>query len=285
MPIVTETPQPAPGEAPASAAAANRHHNEPPLEERISMEFREVLLSDNAQFTQRMESAIAAVDRANVTDEETLGKAGDLDTILRKCEQHIADTHKQVKQPYLDGGRACDAEKNRLIEPITKARFALKDRMNGFMAKREAERRAQQEREAAEARAAQAAAQRAEDEARAAEIAAQRAAAQARSEEEIAAAEKRAAELREKAEQVIAAAPLAAAPNKREVVRSDTGTTVSGRQVWQSEVEDYRKAFDAVASNEKVREAIDKAIAQLVKAGMRDIAGVRIWPTIAAVSR
>jgi hypothetical protein len=34
-----------------------------------------------------------------------------------------------------------------------------------------------------------------------------------------------------------------------------------------------------------VREAIDKAVAALVRAGKREIKGVKIWPTAQAVSR
>lgn len=296
MPIVQEQPQPEDKPAVELNPRAVIGANEPPLEERIQMEFREALVSGKADFNLRMESAIAAVDRAVkldgdgkvilvTEDEETLGKAGDLDNVLRACEGHISATHKTVKQPYLDGSRACDAEKNRLIDPITQARYRLKNAMNAYMAKREAERRAAQARAEAEQRAAQEAARRAEDEARQAEIAAARAAAQATSEEEREAAAQAARDAAAKAEEVIAAAPLAATVTRSEPVRSDAGATVSGRKVWQSEVLDYDRAFQAVRTNPKVREAIDKAVAQLVKAGMTEIDGVRTWQAVTAVSR
>ena len=38
----------------------------------------------------------------------------------------------------------------------------------------------------------------------------------------------------------------------------------------------------AVSDNPKVREAIDKAVAGLVRAGKREIEGVRIWPVAKA---
>jgi predicted nucleic acid-binding protein len=105
----------------------------------------------------------------------------------------------------------------------------------------------------------------------------------AASEEERNAAIDRAAEAAREAEEAMAAAALApAAPTRSEPVRSDAGATVSGKQEWRSEVEDYAKAFRAVKDDAKVREAIDAAAARLVRAGKREIPGVRIWPVAKA---
>ena len=308
MPIAQpKTFEPDLGENPASNPRAVMGANEPPLEDRIAMEFRDALLEERPDFVTRMETAIAAVARAIVTnedgklqlvseDEETLGKAGDLDKILRACDGHISDTHKTVKQPYLDGGRAVDAEKNRLVHPITEARSKLRDGMNAFMAKREAARRAEEARIAAEQRAAQERAQAAEAERRRAEQEAIRAAEAieqakrdgdaealeaARLAEQNAAADARAAERRMENE-TFAAAQTATQAGP---VRSDAGATISGKTVWNSAVEDYAKAMRAVKSDPKVKEAIDAAVARLVRAGTREITGVRIWSTIQAISR
>jgi hypothetical protein len=250
------------------------------------MEFREALLSERPDFMVRMEGAVAAVDRAEVVDDETLRNAGDLAKILRACEAYVAEVHKAVKEPHLARSRACDAEKNALTSKITVARSRLADVMNAFMAKREAERRAEEMRRAAEARAAAEAAAKAECEAREAEMAAQRAMAEAANDAEREAAALSAAEAQREAEQRMADAALAAAPvGKAKPVRSDTGSTISGRTVWQSEVEDYVKAMKAVKSDPKVREAIDAAVQRLVKAGQREIPGTRIWSTTQAVAR
>lgn len=288
MPIVQEAPKPDLGENPASNPRAAIGDNMPPVEEQIAMEFREALLTDRPDFIERMESAIAALARVPeaIEDEETLGRAGDLDKILRACEAYVAEVHKAVKEPHLARSRACDAEKNALTSKITVARSRLADVMNAFMAKREAERRAEEMRRAAEARAAAEAAAKAEREAREAEMAAQRAMAEAANDAEREAAALRAAEAQREAEQRMADAALAAAPvGKAEPVRSDTGSTISGRTVWQSEVEDYVKAMKAVKSDPKVREAIDAAVQRLVKAGQREIPGTRIWSTTQAVAR
>lgn len=308
MPIAQpKTLEPDLGENPASNPRAVMGANEPPLEERIAMEFHDALLEERPDFVTRMETAIAAVARAIVTnddgklqlvseDEETLGKAGDLDKILRACDGHISDTHKTVKQPYLDGGRAVDAEKNRLVHPITEARSKLRDGMNAFMAKREAARRAEEARIAAEQRAAQERAQAAEAERRRAEEAAAAAARDAeqakrdgdaealeaaRLAEQNAAADARAAERRMENE-TFAAAQTATQAGP---VRSDAGATISGKTVWNSAVEDYKKAFSAVSDDAKVREAIDAAVARLVRAGKREIKGCRVWSTVQAISR
>lgn len=277
------TPWPETTPAPATP---DRLHNQPPLEERIQMEFREALLTDRPEFLQVCENLLGAVPRVHVEDDETLGKAGNMQKRLRAARDHITAVHKVVKQPYLDGGRAADAEKNRLIDQVEGGMKSVQRVMDAYAAKREAEQRAERERIAAEQRAAAEAAMRAERERQDAEAAAARAMAEATSKREINAAQKRADEAARKAEEAMAQAAYApAAPARTEPVRSDEGATVSGRQVWNSEVTDYLVAYMAVSSNEKVREAIDKAIAGLVRAGTRDIEGVRIWPTTQAIAR
>lgn len=263
MPIMQAPPEPEVAAEPIAGAPAPRHHNEPPLEERIQMEFRDELLGERPDFFRRYDDAIAAVARAEVSDDETLGKAGDLDKILRACQQHIDGTHKAVKQPYLDAGRACDAEKNRLTGPVADGRAALSRKMNAYMAEREAARRAAEAARLAEER-------------KQAELAAQ-----AERERQAALGEDDAHAV--SAVEVVAMA--AAAPKRAEPVRSDAGATVSGKTVWNSEVEDFAKAFKAVKGDEKVRQAIADAVQRLVRAGQREIPGVRIWSTIQAQAR
>ena len=61
--------------------------------------------------------------------------------------------------------------------------------------------------------------------------------------------------------------------------------SVSGQKVWVSQVEDYEVAFIAVANNSKVREAIDTAIKAMVRGGVHEIPGVRIWSDVKASNR
>lgn len=267
-------------------AQTDRHHNEPPVEDRIGMEFREALLADRPDFQQRYDDMLAAKDRVTVDDEDSLGRAGDLIKLYRAAGQHIDQAHTAVKRPYLEAGRAADAEKNRLKEPLSAASAAVNAQMNAFYAKREAEAKAERERVAAEQRAAAERAAAAERDRARAEEEARRAAAEATSEDERKAAEERAAAAAAEAERAMQEASLApSAAAKSEPVRSDAGATVSGKQVWNSQVEDYTKAFHKVKTDPKVREAIDAAVARQVRAGTREITGVRIWPTVQAVAR
>jgi len=93
-------------------------------------------------------------------------------------------------------------------------------------------------------------------------------------------------------EQASTAAPVEVAPPpppapepERQVIRGDYGATVSGQKVWLSQVEDYEVAFIAVANNSKVREAIDTAIKAMVRGGVHEIPGVRIWSDVKASNR
>lgn len=271
-----------PGENPTSAPA-RLGHNKPPLEELIPEEFRAELLRERPEFLTKLDQLVDAAERAKVEDEESLGKCGDLVKAYRACLSHIDKTHKAVKEPHLLAGRLVDAEKNSLVERVQAAKKRVESIGDAFVAKRDAELRAERERIAAEQRAAAekaAAAERERERAEREAIAAQQNAA---NEEERRKAEQRAAEAAAAAEEAMSAAALAPASNGApEPVRSDAGATVSGKQDWQCEVTDYTVAFVAVEDDARVREAIDKAVARLVRAGKRQIEGVRIWPVAKA---
>ena len=140
-----------PGENPVSAGIG---HNRPPLEELIPQEFREELLRERPDFLLVMDRYVDAADRAEATDDETLGKCGDLVKGYRACISHITETHKVVKEPYLKGGRLVDAEKSALLEKVEAAKRKVEGIGNDFVAKRDAERRAEQARIEAEQREA-----------------------------------------------------------------------------------------------------------------------------------
>lgn len=264
----------------AQPAPAPRDHNKPPLEELIPIEFREKLLDGKPEFLTRFDAAIDAAARAKAEDDESLAKCGDLVNLYRAQIKHISETHKAVKEPYLQGGRLVDAEKNTLIERVEDAKRKVEAIGNAYVAKQDAIRKAEQaKREAEEREAAQRAAaaeQAARDAERQAELAKKQAATDEEREQALADAE----EKRRAAEEEMQRASLAAAAttNKSEPVRSDAGASVSGKQEWTSKVEDYAKAFKAVKDDPKVQEAIEKAIQRLVKAGKREIPGCRIWP-------
>lgn len=253
---------------------APKDHNRPPVEEQVAAEFREQLLTVRPDFEARLADMLAAAARVEVIDDESLGRAGDLIKMYRAAERHIGETHKDVKAPYLAGGRAVDGEKNALIDRITPVRAKVQTKMDAYASKKAAEERAERQRIEQEQRRQAEEAARAQREADAAE-------------------ERRLAAVRagEKVDEPAPAPPpppVAIAPvepTKSEPVRSDAGSTVSGREVWNSKITDYTLAFIACEDNPKVREAIDKAIAAQVRAGKRKIDGCQIWPTAQAVAR
>jgi len=232
---------------PETAPLPPRDHNKPPVEETVAAEFREELLSERPDFLTFVENLIEAGYRAYVDSDETLGRAGEMIKRCRAAENYVDDVHKRVKEPHLKAGRVCDAEKNRLKSQIDEARTRVQKLMNAYTAKKDAEARAERERIAEEQRRAAAEAQAAGVEA------------------------------------AIAYAP--AEVKRPEPVRSDAGATVSTKTVWNSSVDNYELAFAAVASDAKVREAIDSAVARLVRAGLKEIPGCKIWPTTQAVAR
>lgn len=280
-PKTEEPATPLPGESPASMG-----HNKPPLEELIPVEFRAALTEDRPDFLLKLDQVIDAADRVNVTDDESLGKAGEFANLIRACEKHIGNAHETVKAPYLLGSRLVDAEKRTFLARLDPVKQKVQFAMNDYMAEREAQRRAEEARIAAAQRAAAEAAEAAARAAQQAEREAELAMLNAANDSERQAAAERAAIAADEAMNAMEAASQAPAqPKRAEPVRSDAGATVSGKTVWNSEVQDYAKAFKAVRSNPKVQEAITTAVAGLVRAGTREIAGVRIWSTIQATAR
>lgn len=279
--------QPIFGDVPAwptqDAGPAPRGHNKPPLEDLIPLEFREALLADRPDFLVKLDDLVGAADRAKATNDEELGRCGNLVNGYRALLKHITETHKAVKEPYLTGSRLVDAEKNALTDRVEAAKRRVEGIGNEYAAEKAARERAERARIEAEQRAAAEEAARAERAAREAEEAAERATLQAKTDEERQAAAEAATRAAENAQAAMEQAALAAEVQTRsEPVRSDEGSVVSGKQEWKSEVTDYTLAFMHCEDHPKVREAIDKAIAQLVKAGKRSLDGVRIWPVAKA---
>ena len=244
--------KPWPEAAPANPRVAIGH-NEPPLEERIAAEFREALLGERADIMTKLDQLLGKVDpdpekpedlgsvhRAKCVDETTLGQCGTLVKALRAAEQLVEGVHVAVKRPYLEAGRAVDAEKNALMTRIGVGKTLVQHLMNKY-----ADDQLQEQRK----READALAERQKLEA-----------------------------LAKEHNLEAALPPVAPEPARPAPIRSDGGATVSFGVDHVSTVEDYAKAFKKVKDNAKVREAIDAAIQKLVKdaKGKIEIPGVRI---------
>ena len=241
--------------APPAAVGSVRGHNRPPVDIEAVGEFKEAI----AHLQPRIAELLSAKDRVAVTDRESAGRVGTYVAQLRAAAKAVDEKRMEVKAPYLAAGRALDTEAKAIAGPLEDAGTAANAKLNAFL-------REERQREEAERR-------RAEDARRAAE-------AEARAQAEAEAKERGSDEFLSDAGYAEPVAPPPPPP-----IRSELGNTVSARTVQRAEITDYTLAFIAVEKNEKVREAIDKAVAALVRSGQREIPGVTIHDETKAVVR
>lgn len=250
-------PWPKHAEGAPAAAIAPMGHNRPPMDVEARSDFDERLAISKAN-RGKIEELVASADRAKAFDEDSLGKCGELVKQIRAADGIVSSTHETVKAPYLAAGRAVDAAKNELATKLAGAKKVVEDKQKTFLREEQAKR----DTEARRIREAQEQADR------------------ERREQEAAAAAT--------GEPIAAPEPVYAPPPptaRMEPIRGDFGATVSTTKKKLCEVTDYTLAFMKVEKNTKVREAIDKAIAALVRAGEHEIDGVRIWDDIAVSNR
>ena len=245
--------KPFPGQA---AQTAPIGHNRPDPSQDAVRDFDESL-DQRDGFRVRVEQLIDASDRAVCHDQDTAGRCADLIKQIAAASKVIEDARKTVKEPYLEAGRAVDGTAKSIGLPLQNAGAKVRSKVETFAreerARAEAERRREEER------------RRAEEE----RLAEERAKAEA---------EGRPAP---EPEAYVEPAPVAEpAP-----IRGDYGSLAATRTVWKSETTDYTLAFMAVENNENVRVAIDKAVAALVRSGVRKIDGVRIYEDVGVTVR
>lgn len=244
-----------PFESQGTEAHGSRHHNQPPLEERILLEFDEALrkpYGDNGKTLQeRIDEIVASAGRVpeQILDERTCGLVGDLLKLAGNVQKAVEAERETHNRPLLNAQRALKTRMDAVLQPLLAIGGPLRGRMNEFVAEREAKRR-EQERLAAEA-------------ARKATEAAQAAA---------------------PTEELVPQVQAAFVPKTQ--VRGDYGSTVSSKQIWTFEREvEVKKLPKAILENEKVQEAVDSVIRSMVRSGTRKIAGVRIFQTTSAQVR
>lgn len=241
-----------------NAAKAVIGHNRPPIDVEARYEFDRALDEIKPDLRGRVADLVAAADRANAVDDETAGRCGELVKQLRAAAKVVDDAHVKAKAPYLAAGRAVDAAKTELRGPLDDAKKLVEGRQNQYFREQEAIRQAEirRQREAEEAR-------RREEAERAA-----------------------AADIAAYGEPDFSEVSRTPVPEpERQIIRGDFGAAVSGQKIWIGQVEDYEVAFIAVANNSKVRESIDTAIKAMIRGGVHEIPGVRIWQDVKVSNR
>lgn len=220
------------------------------LRDPLDSEIEHALTEFKSQFDERA----GDIDSCRVTNEDEAGRATALAGILMDIADTAEKRRVELKDPYLKGGKKIDSAFKSFDEIVVAAKKRILAMINAYA--REQDRKAEE----AAAKAAQEAAEKE---------------AQAR-----AAAESgnfvQAAKLEQQADQAAARVEQATA-SAAQPIRSAYGQTASAKTVWRFEIIDKKKLPKAVTEHPKVKEAIDTVIGAFVRAGSRDIAGVRIW--------
>lgn len=235
---------------------------------------------------QHCRDAMARADAALVESEQDDANAADLWKILDAHEKALLAERKTWTDP-LDALRKKVMDRFRpWAEGIPLRKTRLKQLQTAFRNKREQERLAEEKRLKDEqdriamekAAAEEAEAKRLADEARAAQEAGDAAKAaelaqQAQEQQQQAAATLEAA----------AEAPAPVVPPPAPVRGAYAGS--SNRIVWKAKIENMALLMPAIIGNEKIRDAAEKVVGAMVRAGTRTIPGVKIWSEKDVVNR
>lgn len=241
-------------------------HNRPPLG---------MMLADNYKaLSAEIDAAVASAGRApeTIADDVTLGKFGDLVRILSKLDKQAQDARKAEKEPFLNAGREVDTFFSSLSAKIADPKSVLLSRQTAYLSAKEAAARKIAEEEAARARVAQEEATRVAN-----------AALDAGNTDTAMEALSEAAQADERAS--VAEATVAAKPADLVRTYSLGGSVSTLKKEWTFEILDAEKLdasklWQYVSLAEK-----QKAIRAFVKAGGRELAGVRIYEAAKASVR
>lgn len=236
-----------------------RYDNDPPLHERILMDFAEDL--DSAGVTARIAELVDGAARCpvKIDNEEQAGKVGDFCRLASAVTRKVDEIREKYNRPLIDARTNLKAKADGALAPLVTAMTELRGRLNTYVQEQEARRRAEQ-------RAADEAARRLREE-----------------------QERITREVEQETGVAVAPAPAPTfAPPPKAIVRGDLGSAVSARTVWKHErLVPIAKLPKSILENAQVVEAVDKVIAAMVRNGARNpsIKGVNIFETTAAQIR
>lgn len=256
-----------------------RDHNNPPLPDRLAVDY--------ADTVEAIEALAAQANAAPKEIEDDAGMAP-IAALVKEATALVKATEaKRVaeKEPFLKAGREIDGFFRQLTERVERIQKAMNARLATYLrAKAEAERAAREAEERArreEERRQREEADRKMREAAEAEAANRKAEAD-RALAAAAEADARAAAAR--VDTIIAAQAAAAKP--AELARTRTAEGVSTlRREWVFEIDDFDAIPLDVIRPYLPREAIEKAVRGFVRAGRRELPGVRIFETHSAMVR
>ena len=231
-------------------------HNSANLRDELDVEIEQAL----KEFKDQLDERGGDIERCKITNDDEAGRATALAGILADIASGAEKRRVELKEPFLRSGKRVDAAFGAFTEIARKAKAGVVTMIDSY--------RREQERKAREAQ------EKLEREAREKAEAAERAAAAGNLVQ--------AAKLEQQAETAAAQATEAAAPT---TIRSSYGQTASGRTEWRFEVLDRKKLPPTVTTHPKVKEAQGAVIAQMIRGGVREIPGVRVFSESKTVIR
>lgn len=231
---------------------------------------REQLADEAAPLIARRDELLASADRApdEILDEEAAGKVADLIRLIAACHKAAEGSRVARKEPFLASERAVDGFFKKITDPLAQAKRIIEGRLTAYQ-RRKAEDERRRREEAERAARAEADRLRREAEAKAAAL---------KTEQDLAAAVTAEAQAKQAAADAESAAKNAAA-KAAELSRSrgNLGAVASLRTFW-----DFAEIDRAAIDLETLRQhlpmtAIETAVRSFVKAGGRQLRGVRIF--------
>jgi chemotaxis protein histidine kinase CheA len=239
---------------------------------------RDDLTEKHEGIRSRAAELIAASERvpASIDNDETAGKIGDFIKQITACHKAAEGARVAEKEPHLAASRVVDGFFKAVTDPLEKAKKEIERRLTSYLReKADAERKARDEAARIEREAAEAARKAAEEAERQAKDSATL---QTAIDAEVAAKQASA-----DAERARKAAEANAAELSRN--RGDYGSVSSLRTFW-----DFSDIDRATIDLETLRhhlptDAMEKAVRSFIKAGGRDLRGVRIFENTQAAVR
>ena len=236
------------------------------------------LTEKHAGVRARAAELLAAAERvpATIDSDDLAGKVGDFIKQLTACTKAADGARIAEKEPHLAAGRVVDGFFRAIIDPLDAAKKNIERRLTAYLREKADAERRERERIAAEERA------RAEEARRAAAEAERKAQDEAGLQAAIDAEQQR-----KQAEADAEAARKASEAKAAELSRNrgDYGSVASLRTYWDFADLD-RAALDLEALRQHIpTDALEKSVRAFIKAGGRELRGVRIFQNTQAAVR
>jgi hypothetical protein len=115
-----------------------QHHNDPPLEARVTIDFDDALRARglDARVAEIVESADRSPDPIESADDA--GKAADLVAMARDAKQAIDAERELLNRPLLTAQRSLKARADSIVAPMEAAVSTIRDRLDDWVAANEA---------------------------------------------------------------------------------------------------------------------------------------------------